>query len=65
MLTAAVGEQRGWRAAQKKLARLSRNSEQRTVVGATHAALLEDRSFASITSRSIAQVVLFARQGDR
>jgi len=64
VLTAAVGEQRGWLAAQKKLARLSRNSEQRTVVGATHAALLEDRSFASITSRSIAQVVRFARQGD-
>jgi pimeloyl-ACP methyl ester carboxylesterase len=62
VLTAGAGQQRGWRAAQQKLARLSRNSEQRTVIGATHAALLEDRGFAWSTSRSIIQVVQLARR---
>ena len=33
--------------------------------GATHAALLEDRGFASITSRAISDVVGFARSGQR
>jgi hypothetical protein len=63
VLTASVGTQRGWFAAQKRLAKLSTNSVQRSVVGATHAALLEDRGFASITSRAISDVVEFARSG--
>src|SRR4029077_20283612 len=33
VLTASVGTQSGWLAAQEKLARLSRNSEWRTIVG--------------------------------
>jgi pimeloyl-ACP methyl ester carboxylesterase len=61
VLTAGVGEQRGWAAAQKRLAKLSGNSEQRTVIGATHAALLEDKEFASITSRAITQLVRSTR----
>jgi hypothetical protein len=61
VVTAAVGGQRGWLAAQKKLARLSRNSEQQTVAGATHSALLEDENFAAITSRVITNVVRYAR----
>ena len=65
VLTAGVGTQRGWVAAQNRLAKLSRNSEQRTVVGATHAALLEDKGFASITSRAITQLVRFTRSAQR
>jgi pimeloyl-ACP methyl ester carboxylesterase len=65
VLTAGVGTQRGWIAAQNRLAKLSRNSEQRTVVGATHAALLEDKGFASITSRAITQLVRFTRSAHR
>jgi pimeloyl-ACP methyl ester carboxylesterase len=65
VLTASVGTQRGWFAAQKRLAKLSTNSVQRSVVGATHAALLEDRGFASSTSRAISNLVGFARSGQR
>ena len=57
VLTASVGEMRGWSAAQNKLAQLSTNSTHRTVAGATHAALLEDKMVARTTSRTIAQVV--------
>ena len=65
VLTASVGTQRGWVAAQKRLATLSTNSARQSVVGATHAALLEDRGFASITGRAISNVVEFARSGQR
>ena len=65
VLSAGVGEQRGWVAAQAKLAQLSRNSVHRTVHGATHAALLEDQRFAAITSRTIADVVQSTRSGRR
>jgi pimeloyl-ACP methyl ester carboxylesterase len=61
VVTAGRGTQRGWSAAQERLAKLSRNSLQRTVVGATHAALLEDKGFASVTSRAITQVVQLTR----
>jgi pimeloyl-ACP methyl ester carboxylesterase len=63
VLTATVGEQRGWLAAQRKLTRLSRTSTQRTVAGATHIALLEDKNFAAITSEAITQVVRYTRSG--
>jgi hypothetical protein len=53
VLTADLGTQRGWFAAQDKLAQLSRNSAHRTVQGATHSALLEDQRFAAITSRAM------------
>jgi hypothetical protein len=52
---------RGWPAAQDKLARLSTNSTHQTAAGASHAALLEDKTFATITSKTIAQVVQRAR----
>ncbi|NUT56634.1 MAG: alpha/beta hydrolase [Thermoleophilia bacterium] len=65
VVTAAVGNQRGWRAAQDRLAKLSTNSVQRTVAGATHAALLEDERFAAITTRAITQVVRHVRSGRR
>jgi pimeloyl-ACP methyl ester carboxylesterase len=57
VLSASVGEVRGWATAQDKLALLSTNSTHRTVVGASHAALLEDKRFARATSRAIAEVV--------
>lgn len=64
VVTASVGTPRGWTAAQGRLAKLSTRGAQRTVAGATHAALVEDERFASITSRSIAQVVRSARTGE-
>jgi pimeloyl-ACP methyl ester carboxylesterase len=63
VLTADIGQQRGWFAAQDKLALLSANRAHRTTRGATHAALLEDPGFASITGRAIKAVVFSARSG--
>jgi hypothetical protein len=65
VLTASVGEMSGWSAAQNKLAQLSTSSTHRTVAGATHEALLEDRTFARATSRAITQVVQRARPAAR
>ena len=42
VLTAGVGQESGWFAAQDKLATLSTNSAHQTTQGATHVALLED-----------------------
>ena len=63
VLSASVGEMHGWAAAQNRLARLSTNSTNQTVAGASHAALLEDKGFAAITGKTIAQVVQRARSG--
>jgi pimeloyl-ACP methyl ester carboxylesterase len=65
VLTATAGQMSGWRAAQDKLARLSRNGFHRTAVGATHEALLEDKAFAQMTSRAITEVVSRAQSGRR
>jgi hypothetical protein len=65
VLSATVGQMKGWADAQDKLAQLSTNSVHRTVAGATHAALLEDKGFAAITSRAITQVVRIAQTGRR
>ena len=61
VLTATVDNQRGWVAAQDKLALLSTTSVHRTVPGATHEALLEDERYATITARGIADVVRAAQ----
>ena len=61
VVTATVGAQRGWAAAQTRLAKLSGNCTHQTVAGATHAGLLEDERFASIAGRAIAQIVRAAR----
>jgi pimeloyl-ACP methyl ester carboxylesterase len=61
VVSADVGQQAGWAAAQAKLAKLSSNSFHRTARGATHEGLLEDERFAAITSRAIADVVDAAR----
>lgn len=65
VLTADRDTQRGWTAAQDRLARLSDNSVHRTVSGSTHAGLLEDRRFASITALAIGDVVRLVRSGRR
>ena len=65
VLTATVGQMKGWSAAQNKLAELSTNVAHRTVPGATHAALLEDQKFARTTGRAITGVVDRARSGRR
>lgn len=65
VLTASVGEMRGWTAAQNKLAQLSTNSTHHTVAGATHDALLEDEKFARTTAGAITEVVVRARSGRR
>jgi len=61
VLTADRGAQRGWAVAQNKLAQLSTNSVHRTAHGSTHEALLEDREFATLTTRLIRDVVQAAR----
>ena len=63
VVSATVGQQRGWAAAQTRLVKLSRQGSQRPVAGATHEALLSDPSVAQITSGAITQVVQLARQG--
>ena len=63
VLTATVGEMHGWPEAQDRLAQLSTSSVHRAVPGATHAALLEDETFARMTSRAIVGVVDQVRSG--
>jgi hypothetical protein len=54
VLTAGLGNQTGWLAAQRKLAKLSANSLHRTASGATHMALLDDKtSRLSLPERSM------------
>jgi pimeloyl-ACP methyl ester carboxylesterase len=61
VLTADLGQISGWPAAQNRLATLSTNSVHQTTHGATHAALLEDRKYAAVSSRAIAAVVRSVR----
>ena len=63
VLTADLGQQSGWSAAQSRLAALSTNSVQQTTHGATHAALLEDKNYAAVSSRAIDAVVRSVRTG--
>jgi pimeloyl-ACP methyl ester carboxylesterase len=63
VLTAGLGQQAGWSASQDKLVLLSSSHAHRTIRGATHTALLDDPSFARITSLAIKAVVLGARTG--
>jgi pimeloyl-ACP methyl ester carboxylesterase len=61
VLTADVGEQPGWPAAQAKLATLSADRVHQTTHGATHTALLEDEKFAAVSARAIDAVVRSVR----
>ena len=65
VVSASIGEMRGWIPAQNKLARLSTNSTHRTVAGATHETLLEGKAFAGYASAAITHVVEMARSADR
>lgn len=65
VLTAGLGQQSGWAAAQTKLARLSGNSRHQTTHGATHEAFLLDRNYAAVTSGAIIAVVRSVRSGER
>ena len=65
VVSASVGEMRGWTAAQNKLAQLSTKSTHRTVAGATHETLLEDEAFAGFASAAITHVAQMARSADR
>ncbi len=65
VVSASVGEMRGWTAAQNKLAQLSTNTTHRTVAGATHETLLEGKAFAGFASAAITHVVETARSADR
>jgi pimeloyl-ACP methyl ester carboxylesterase len=64
VLTADLGQESDWPAAQNKLAALSTNSVHQTTHGATHVALLEDRNYAAVSSRAIGAVVRSVRTGD-
>ena len=61
VITAGVGQQAGWSAAQDKLAALSMNSVHRTISGADHVALLDDQSVAADSSTAIVDVVAATR----
>ena len=61
VLTAGLGQESGWFAAQDKLATLSTNSVHQTTQGATHAALLEDEHYAAVSGRAINAVVRSVR----
>jgi len=56
VVTADRDAARGWQAAQAKLARLSANSFQVHVRGATHAAILEDEGYARVAGNAIVEV---------
>jgi pimeloyl-ACP methyl ester carboxylesterase len=65
VVTATVGEQRGWFAAQNRLAKLSTDSVHLTVPDATHESLLEDRGFARTASHAVTRVAQAVRSGRR
>lgn len=64
VLTAELGQQSGWTAAQTKLARLSGNSRHQTTPGATHEAFLLERNYAAVSSGAIIAVVRSVRTGE-
>jgi pimeloyl-ACP methyl ester carboxylesterase len=63
VLTAGVGQQSGWTAAQNRLASLSTNSLHTTAHGATHQALLEEQRYAAVSAGAIKAVVQAVRSG--
>jgi pimeloyl-ACP methyl ester carboxylesterase len=65
VLSAGTGSLPGWAAQQNDLARLSAGSVHRTIPGATHASLIEDRVDAAQSSRAIRDVVKAVRRAGR
>jgi pimeloyl-ACP methyl ester carboxylesterase len=62
VITAGRDYQTGWLAHQSELAKLSRNSEHRIVVGSTHTSLIDDKNDAAQSSRAIRDIVRAARK---
>jgi hypothetical protein len=63
VVTAGLGQQAGWSAAQDQLASLSANSLHRTVPGADHTALLYNEAMSANSSQAIRDVVSAIRTG--
>jgi pimeloyl-ACP methyl ester carboxylesterase len=63
VVTAGLGQQAGWSAAQDQLARLSTNSLQRTVPGADHTDLLYNQAMSANSSQAIRDVDAAIRTG--
>jgi pimeloyl-ACP methyl ester carboxylesterase len=63
VVTAGLGQQTGWSAAQDQLARLSTNSLHRTISGADHTALLYNKAISANSSQAIRDVVSATRTG--
>jgi hypothetical protein len=63
VLTAGIGHDEAWTAAQDALASLSENSEHRTVAGAGHLDLLHDEHDAAASAGAIREVVQAVRDG--
>jgi len=63
VVTAERGQQAGWAAAQRQLARLSSNGVQRTVAAADHTALLYNEAMSANSSQAIRDVVSAIRTG--
>ncbi len=61
VVTAGTGSAKGWDAEQNDLAALSRAGVHRTVAGATHTSLIDDRRDAAQASRAIDEVVRAVR----
>jgi pimeloyl-ACP methyl ester carboxylesterase len=57
VVTAGTGSAAGWSGEQNDLATLSSNSLHRTIAGATHQSLIDDKSDAAQSSRAIGDIV--------
>jgi pimeloyl-ACP methyl ester carboxylesterase len=64
VITAGEGQQAGWAEAQDELAALSTDGVHRTVDGATHMALLNDRAYAVRCAGGIRDLVRAVRTGE-
>lgn len=64
VLTAELGNSKGWMAAQNETVTLSTNSLHRVVSGATHAAFVENPDHAAAVTRAIHDVVVSVRTGE-
>ena len=61
VITAGTGSAAGWSGQQADLATLSTNSVHRTVPGATHQSLIDDKGYAAQSSRAIRDIVKAVR----
>ena len=64
VLTAELGNSKGWMADQNETVTLSTNSLHRVVSGATHAAFVDDPDHAAAVTRAIHDVVVSVRSGE-